>query len=168
MENMDSQMHSDYQAMGTLACQAMEKKAHEGWLPGPAPLGYRNIVRNGEREIEVNEKESALVREAFDLIVHGGASMRKLQSFLASKGLVSKHGKPLGLGSLHYLLTNPFYAGLIGYKGELIQGKHKPLVTKDLFDKTQEKLAERTYNRTPGTLKALRAANPEFKPKNRG
>ncbi|MBM3253186.1 MAG: hypothetical protein FJZ16_02900 [Candidatus Omnitrophica bacterium] len=42
------------------------------------------------------------------------------------------------------MLTNPFYLGLFEYKGEIFQGKHPPIIDKDLFDKVQEVLKFRS------------------------
>ena len=38
---------------------------------------------------------------------------------------------------------NPFYIGLFRYAGELHEGKHKPLVSKKLFDEVQNVMARR-------------------------
>ncbi|MCM8796497.1 MAG: recombinase family protein [Candidatus Omnitrophica bacterium] len=41
-------------------------------------------------------------------------------------------------------MTNPFYLSLFEYKGEIFQGKHPPIIEKDLFDKVQEILKFRS------------------------
>jgi len=43
-----------------------------------------------------------------------------------------------------YLLQNPFYYGVFVLNGEMHQGAHEPLVTKDLFDKVQEVMTRRS------------------------
>ncbi len=35
------------------------------------------------------------------------------------------------------MLNNPFYLGLVKYQGELIPGRHEPLVTEALFQRVQ-------------------------------
>ena len=39
--------------------------------------------------------------------------------------------------SVHGILRNPIYAGLIRYKGAVYQGTHEPIISLDLFDETQ-------------------------------
>jgi len=44
----------------------------------------------------------------------------------------------LSVSNYQYLLQNPFYYGLIRYGGEFYEGKHKPIISKKLFDEVQE------------------------------
>ena len=39
---------------------------------------------------------------------------------------------------IEHILKNKFYYGVIDYMGEIYEGKHEPLITKDLFDRTQK------------------------------
>ena len=43
-------------------------------------------------------------------------------------------------------LRNPFYYGHFEYAGELYEGKHPPIITKQLFDKVQAVLEGRTHH----------------------
>ena len=36
------------------------------------------------------------------------------------------------------MIKNPFYYGVLDYAGELYEGKHKPLISKQLWDKANE------------------------------
>jgi uncharacterized protein YeeX (DUF496 family) len=54
-----------------------------------------------------------------------------------SLGLVGRNGEPLHLSTIQGLLKNPFYYGMFIYRGELMQGSHKPMISKKLFDKIQ-------------------------------
>ena len=56
--------------------------------------------------------------------------------------------KPLGKNTLYKLLTNPYYAGVIRYKGALHPGAHDPIVEPELFDKVQSLLRARTAKMT--------------------
>jgi site-specific DNA recombinase len=41
-------------------------------------------------------------------------------------------------------LSNPFYVGLFRYGGEVYEGKHQPILSKQLFDKVQQVLRARS------------------------
>lgn len=64
----------------------------------------------------------------------------------------------------HYMLRNPIYYGVMRYYGEVYEAKHKPIISKALFDKCQEMLKNKSKPKTK-TLKpyvyrgAFRCAN---------
>ena len=45
------------------------------------------------------------------------------------RAAVPRPSKPLGKNTLYKLLTNPYYAGVIRYKGVLHPGAHEPLIS---------------------------------------
>lgn len=56
--------------------------------------------------------------------------------------------KPLGKNTFYNLLTNPYYAGVIRYKGALHPGAHEPLIEPALFDQVQSLLKARNAKMT--------------------
>ena len=44
----------------------------------------------------------------------------------------------------HTIFKNQIYYGIIRYNGELYDGKHKPIITKKLFDKCQEVIKQKS------------------------
>ena len=50
----------------------------------------------------------------------------------------------LSLSGMHRLLNNPFYTGLILWKGELYEGKHEPVVSMEDFEEIQKILKRRS------------------------
>jgi hypothetical protein len=50
-------------------------------------------------------------------------------------------GIRFGVGPLAHLLKNRFYIGEVVYRGEVHRGEHEPILTRDLFEAVQEKLA---------------------------
>lgn len=44
------------------------------------------------------------------------------------------------------ILRNPIYYGHFRYAGELYEGKHKPIISKELFDEVQAVIAKRTHH----------------------
>jgi len=123
------------------------KIRHGDW-PGYAPFGYKND-RN-TRKIEVDLKEARLVKIAFKKFAAGEFSMADIRNMFFRNGIKRKNGKPLHLNQIRDLLTRSFYYGLMVYHGETYEGKHKPLISKSLFDKVQEVLKAK-YNPRPHT-----------------
>jgi site-specific DNA recombinase len=46
----------------------------------------------------------------------------------------------MGVSGLHAVFTNPFYCGQVRWNGELIDGGHEPLVSKEMFRAAQQTL----------------------------
>ncbi|MDP3769972.1 MAG: recombinase zinc beta ribbon domain-containing protein [Candidatus Sungbacteria bacterium] len=42
--------------------------------------------------------------------------------------------------AIYKMFTNPFYAGILTYYGTQYEGKHEPMITKELFDVVQEQV----------------------------
>ncbi|MCK4504322.1 MAG: recombinase family protein [Candidatus Aegiribacteria sp.] len=55
-------------------------------------------------------------------------------------GLTGYSGKPIALSRILLILLNPFYIGLFRYKGEIYEGKHVPIVSRELFGQVQKVL----------------------------
>ncbi|MCC6520843.1 recombinase family protein [Candidatus Nomurabacteria bacterium] len=57
----------------------------------------------------------------------------------------TKNGKFLSLGNIYLTLRTTFYYGSFEYprgSGKWYQGKHTPIITKELFDRVQEQISE--------------------------
>lgn len=120
----------------------MGEEASRGEWVGRIPLGYL-APRYAGGSIEIDTGRATLVRLAFDRASSSRCSLRDVHRDIAALGLVTHSGKRICLSSLHHMLANPFYAGLVRYKGELYQGRHIPLVSRELFDRVQGNLAAR-------------------------
>jgi site-specific DNA recombinase len=127
--------------------QGINRKLQVGGLPGRAPLGYLNIreplPQGGEvRTVAIDETRADLIRWAFETYATGLYSLNDIETLLAARGLRSRGdrrnaSKPLNHSSVHKLLSNPFYAGIITYRGKTYTGRHEPLISEDLFDQAQ-------------------------------
>src|SRR3972149_4592409 len=122
-------------------------KLRRGDWPSYAPLGYKND-RN-TRSIIVDPKAAGLVNESFRKFACGEfSSMKDIRDLFFKNGVTRRNGKPLHFNQIREMLQRTFYYGLMTYHGETYEGKHKPLITKKLFDEVQ-KVLERKYNRKP-------------------
>jgi len=114
------------------------QKIRRGEFPHKAPLGYINEPRL--RTIEPDKRTFAKMKECLVSFATGNFTLSKIQSKMFSLGLVGKDGKPIHLSTIGHILQNHFYYGMFYYKGELVQGSHKPMISKKLFDKIQTAL----------------------------
>jgi site-specific DNA recombinase len=116
------------------------------WVGGPVPLGYRCL----DKKLEIVAEEAETVRTIFSLYLELG-SMGALIAELDRRGVRTKvkgrrdgrqsGGIRFGVGPLAHLLKNRFYIGEVVYRGEVHRGEHEPILSRDLFDAVEEKLA---------------------------
>lgn len=132
-----------FREAGKLLKQAMEQKARAGDIPGCAPVGYKNVTKDGQKLIEKDEFKAPIVQVAFRLSGDGNMSLRAILKLVTDLGLTSRNGKKLGPAALWGILTNPFYAGKIRYNGIVRNGNHEPLIDEELFQKVHENLSHR-------------------------
>ncbi|MFZ1801656.1 MAG: recombinase family protein, partial [Candidatus Saccharimonas aalborgensis] len=129
--------------------RGLRQKVRRGEMPGRAPLGYINDVRN--KTVIVDKRNAPLVHAAFELYAKGDQRLRDVADFLANKGVKTNGGLPLKKDQIAKMLTNPFYYGHFRYAGEIYEGKHTPIVSKKLFDEVQTVFDRRKHKRTTKT-----------------
>ena len=144
--------------LATEVTKGLTQKVAQGGTPMRAPIGYLNVRKtddNGRevRTVEVDPERAPLITWAFEHYATGETSVTGLLRDLTARGLLTvptpkRPLKPLGKNTLYKLLTNPYYAGVIRYKGALHPGAHEPIVGPELFDKVQSLLKARTAKMT--------------------
>jgi site-specific DNA recombinase len=121
--------------------KGLDQKAAQGGWPTKAPFGYRNVRRDGAgrrgESVLEPDQQAPLVVWAFERYAIGEMSLADLTEHLAEKGLRNRLRNPPGLSAIHGMLRNPVYAGVVRWKGVEQQGRHQPLVPRELFDKVQ-------------------------------
>ena len=129
--------------------RGIREKLRRGEYPGFAPLGYKNNTVN--HTIEIDPEVSGKVKELFELYATGRYSLDDLRKLATASGLASrrKRGK-LSKSNIERLLKNPFYYGAFVFKGQLYEGTHPPIITKELFDKVQKVFNLRSKPRKNG------------------
>lgn len=116
--------------------KGMDEKVAQGGWPHRAPTGYVND--KSTRTIVVEPESAEFVRIAFRRYATGTVSLSDLAAELHALGFRSREGKRVGSSALHKMLRNPFYRGLLPYKGQTVPGRHEPLVSPELFALVQE------------------------------
>ena len=126
--------------------RGIRQKLRRGEWPGLAPPGYLNDLRT--HTIVKDPQRSKTIKKLFLAYATGKHSLKYLQKLSLSLGLVSRYGnKPLAVSKIQKMLKNPFYYGVFIHKGEMYQGSHEPIISKQLFDKVQRVMQQRSKPR---------------------
>ena len=128
--------------------KGMTGKVENGGTVGRAPIGYLNVRRmdefgREERYIELDAERAPLVKLAFEKYAGGDWVVSDLADYLASQGLATRAtpeipSKPIDMKGLHKILRNPYYKGMVRFKGKYHPGKHEPLVDEATWQKVQD------------------------------
>jgi site-specific DNA recombinase len=121
--------------------RGIREKVRRGIYSGKAPLGYFNEPKL--RTIEPQPDVFPKLKKIFEQFATGTYSLTAIQRELAAIGIAGKlSGKPLALSSIDRAFRNPFYYGVFTHKGEIHQGVHIPLISKQTFDAIQAALVK--------------------------
>ena len=122
--------------------RGLREKLRRGEWPGTAPLGYYNDAVS--HTVKPDSEKARFVYKAFELYATGNYSLEELLREVHRWGLTAKAGKPIFKSCLAKMLRNPFYYGVMVYKGERFEASHPPLVSKKLYDSVQAVIAQKT------------------------
>lgn len=123
----------------------------EGRWPGAPKLGY---VRDKNLRLLVPDPERfELIRKLFLERMDGVPVLELVRRAREDWGLTTPRrgkagGKAIGVPQLYRLLRDPFYAGVLSFKGQTYSGKHRPMVTWDEFQ-TIQTLLDAGQTQTP-------------------
>lgn len=126
-------------------------KVANGWRPNNAPLGYKNDRET--KTIVPDPVHFALIRRMYDLMLTGTYSAMQIAHLARDEwGFRTPKkkrggGTPLAPSTTYKILTNPFYAGLILWNGEIHPGKHQPVVTVAEWERVQKLLSRTSWQR---------------------
>lgn len=126
-----AELDNDQRRLKTVG--GMQERLRKGLWCGVAPFGYKNATINGEKTILVNETYSHLIKKAFEWKANYNLTDVEIADRLNAAGYPNKHRT---VKHLNIIFRNPFYCGLIVHSvipGEMIEGKHKPLISRELF-----------------------------------
>ena len=121
--------------------RGLRQKIRNGVWPSWAPVGYTNNPKT--RGIDIDSDKSPKVKRVFKMYATGKYPLNSLANWCEKRKLLTNAGNKISLSNVQHILQNPFYIGLMRYKGEIFEGTHEPLISKKLFDKCQEVMAKR-------------------------
>ena len=128
---------------------AMKEKAEEGHYPAKAPIGYKNVKdKNKKGKIVIDEENAFFVKRAFDLYLTGNYSFKRLGETLYKEGFCTKTGGKYPARKFEWMLHNIFYIGKFEWGGTIYEGKHKPIVSKEVFYGVQAMFKDVSRKRT--------------------
>jgi len=127
--------------------RGMRAKAEAGHRLGVAPLGYKNSKYHikGTEKILVDEERFDSVRKIFDLMLTGKYSPVDLQKIAVDDLHINmRYGRrkdsKMSKRFVYKLLSSTFYYGQFEFpegSGNWYDGKHKPMISKEEYDKIQ-------------------------------
>ena len=130
------------------------------WVGGPVPLGYRSV----NKQIEIVPEQAEFVRRIFSDYLRLG-SISAVVASLNNEGLRPKarlltNGRSVQaafyrVAPMAHLLKNRFYIGEVAYKGEVHPGGHPAILTRELFEAVQDRLAQSRFEHS-----AIRSLSP--------
>ena len=106
----------------------MIAKLKQGYWLGTTPHGY-DLKSSGNKQVLTINERGKLLKLAFEWKAQGHTDLEIREKLKARGWSIPKQ-------TLHYIFRNVFYCGLISHsllKGELIEGKHPPIVSKENF-----------------------------------
>jgi DNA invertase Pin-like site-specific DNA recombinase len=143
--------------------RGMTEKASRGEPTCPPPFGY--IMKDGRYYPDVESGAADIIREIFQRFADG-EGIRSIVTSFAVRGIKTRNGADIDNKRIEYILHNPCYIGKIRYSTDgtkavsnrnydnesimTIQGHHEPLITIELWDKVQKRLAH------------IKATHPKF------
>jgi site-specific DNA recombinase len=125
--------------------RGLRTRAEMGLWSGLAPIGYLNQYRLDKKcELIVDPQRGHVVKQMFEKVAYEHWSGRKVYNWLRFElNFYTRGNKPLTLSGVYRILENSFYYGVFERpKGSdnWYQGKHEPLITQELFEKTKAQL----------------------------
>ena len=125
--------------------RGLKTKCELGLWPSVAPTGYLNSSNVNEKGIVyIDQQRATYIKKMFEKVANENYSGKKLFYWLRDEvKFKTRFGKPLTLSNVYIILKNTFYYGWFEYpkdSGRWFQGKHEPIITKELFEIVQEKV----------------------------
>jgi len=125
--------------------RGLRTRVEMGLWPGMAPLGYLNQKMMDKKcQLAVDIARAPIVKQVFEKIAYEHWSGRKIYNWLKfDLNFYTRGNKSLTLAGVYRMIQSPFYYGVFEYprsSGQWYQGKHKPLITQELYEKAQAQL----------------------------
>ena len=125
--------------------RGLRTRVEMGLWPGVAPVGYLNQKHMDKKcQIIIDPERAPIVKKMYEKMAYEKWSGRKIHHWLKFElnfKTIGNHN--MALSNVYRTLQNTIYYGAFEYpkeSGNWYQGKHEPIIDKELFDKVQEQL----------------------------
>jgi len=115
--------------------RGIRKKLRDGIYPNKPPIGYLNDPKT--RAILIDPERGPLVQKMFETYATGQYTASAIKEQVTAWGLKTFNDLPLPLSKVLWTLDQIFYIGLFRFNGEVYEGKHPALISRDLFERVQ-------------------------------
>lgn len=125
--------------------RGLRTRVEMGLWPGVAPLGYLNqYLMDKKCQVIIDTARAPIIKQIFEKMAYEKWRGRKIYNWLKHDlNFKTRGNKALTLAGVYRVLDNPFYYGTFEHplkSGNWYEGKHKPIITKELFDLAQAQL----------------------------
>ncbi len=125
--------------------RGLRTRCEMGLWPTVPPTGYlTQKLMDRKCQVIVDPERGHVIKQVFEKMAYEKWSGRKIHQWLKFElNFKTMGNKNLALANIYRTLQNSFYYGVFEFpkeSGNWYQGKHEPLITKELFDKVQEQL----------------------------
>jgi len=132
-----------------------ERKASEGYTNNSNSISYGYTREIGQKIQQIDEKEAEIVQYIFREFTEELLNQVEIAKELNRKNIKTKTGKLWARSTIHSLLMNPTYIGIVRYCVEdskryrEFEGKHEPIIDITQYEKAQELIKKQTkYTKT--------------------
>lgn len=142
---LGSQAKLENDNRGVNVRRGLRTRVEMGLWPTTPPTGYltQKLV-DKKCHVIIDSERAPIIRKIFEKMAYDKWSGRKIHQWLKFEINFKTIGnKNLALSNIFRTLQNHFYYGVFEYpknSGNWYQGKHEPIITKELFNQVQEQL----------------------------
>lgn len=116
-------------------------KARKGDKPaGVTPFGYR--YEDDKKSVKIDSYEAIIVKRLFTLS-QTGRTLQQIADRLNDEGIMTRRGKAWTKATIHGILRNDFYIGVLTHQKVKVSGNHEAIISKVQFGKVQKQLERR-------------------------
>ncbi|HOD84857.1 MAG TPA: recombinase family protein, partial [Phycisphaerae bacterium] len=116
-----AQYYSDN--LRTEVLKGIEEKVRQGWAPGLAAYGYRNVKDDRDEPIQIHPVNGPTVQRLFELYATGLYTFKAMADVLQREGFIYQPGCPrFHRCAMSYILNNRIYVGMVTFRGQTYIG----------------------------------------------
>lgn len=125
--------------------RGLRTRVEMGLWPNMAPLGYLNQKDMDKKgQIIIDPLRAPIIKKMFEKVAFEHYSGRKIYNWLRHElNFYTRGNRFLTQSGIFRILDNPFYYGVFEHpkkSGNWYTGKHEPIITQELFEKTKMQL----------------------------